>query len=81
MEAMARLNRICPCNTISFACKFKLYKSLNSTSTSSPVSKRRTHSFQVMIVDSVHAAIPAKGDNPDRFMHYRDRAADNIKGT
>ena len=27
MAAMARLNRICRCNTISFAIKFKLYKS------------------------------------------------------
>ena len=27
-SAMARLNRICRCNTISFASKFKFYKSL-----------------------------------------------------
>ena len=35
MAAMARLNRIWRCNTISFASKFKLYKSLV---TSIPVS-------------------------------------------
>ena len=31
MAAMARLNRIWRCNTISFASKFKLYKSLVSS--------------------------------------------------
>ena len=72
--ALARLNRIWCCNTISFANKFKLYKSLVTSSSSTAVKhglclltlKKKNPGFwnQVLEETSLHLLLGAQGQQP-----------------
>ena len=64
---MARLNRIWRCNTISFASKFKLYKSLVTSSMADSEKKRKKDPGfrnQVPEETSLHILLGAKDQQP-----------------